>query len=100
MADISLPIRCCSSDIRWDGDNRYPLTIRCYGFEPKISPPTLYRSQTAVRALTALREVQYHRNQRFLARKKTVEGIAVDNSSELTVAEGSGVMQVRKPGSG
>jgi hypothetical protein len=52
MADISLPIKCYSSDTRWDGDKRYPHTIRCYGFEPKSSPPTLYRSQTAVRVLT------------------------------------------------
>src|SRR5450432_2349358 len=49
MASISLPIRCFSSDTGWDGDKRYPHTTRCYGFEPKSSPPTLYRGQTAVR---------------------------------------------------
>jgi hypothetical protein len=52
MADISFPIRCVSSDTRWDGDDRYPHTTRCYGFEPKSSPPTLYRGQTAVRVST------------------------------------------------
>ena len=52
MADISLPIRYFSSDTRWDGDQRYPHTTQCYGFEPKSSPPTLYRGQTAVRILT------------------------------------------------
>src|SRR5471030_1613028 len=56
MADISLPIRCCSSDTRWDGDQRYPHTTQCYGFEPKSSPPTLYRGQTAVRVLRPYRE--------------------------------------------
>src|SRR5436190_18323154 len=61
MADISLPIKCCSSDTRWGGDKRYPHTIRCYGFEPKISPPTPCRSQTAVRVFKTLREVQFHR---------------------------------------
>jgi hypothetical protein len=52
MADISLPIRCLSSDTGWDGDQRYPHTTPCYGFEPKSSPPTPYRGQTAVRVLT------------------------------------------------
>src|SRR6266487_4200560 len=61
MAGISLPIRCYSSDTRWGGDTRYPHTTRCYGFEPKISPPAPCRSQTAVRALKTLREVQFHR---------------------------------------
>src|SRR3984893_12869487 len=52
MASISLPIQCCSSDTGWDGDKRYPHTTQCYGFEPKSPPPTLYRSQTAVRVST------------------------------------------------
>jgi hypothetical protein len=52
MASISLPIKCLSSDTGWDGDKRYPHTTRCYGFEPKSPPPTLYRGQTAVRVLT------------------------------------------------
>src|SRR5476651_1771006 len=56
MADISLPIRCISSDTGWDGDQRYPHTTQCYGFEPKSSPPTLYRGQTAVRVLRPYRE--------------------------------------------
>jgi hypothetical protein len=56
MASISLPIQCFSSDTRWDGDKRYPHTTQCYGFEPKSSPPTLYRGQTAVRVLTPYRE--------------------------------------------
>ena len=56
MASISLPIRCLSSDTGWDGDDRYPHTIQCYGFEPKSSPPTLYRGQTAVRVLRPYRE--------------------------------------------
>ena len=80
MADISLPIRCGSSGIRWGGDHRYPLTIQCYRFEPKISPSTLYRSQTAVRALTAYEEFSTTVMQRLLASKKTVEGIAVGKS--------------------
>jgi hypothetical protein len=56
MASISLPIRCFSSDTRWDGDKRYPHTTQCYGFEPKSSPPTLYRGQTAVRVLRPYEE--------------------------------------------
>jgi hypothetical protein len=56
MADISLPIRCLSSDTGWDGDKRYPHTTQCYGFEPKSSPPTLYRGQTAVRVLRPYEE--------------------------------------------
>ena len=52
MASISLPIRYFSSDTGWDGDKRYPHTTRCYGFEPKSPPPTLYRDQTAVKVLT------------------------------------------------
>src|SRR5476651_110004 len=40
-----------SSDTGWDGDQRYPHTTQCYGFEPKSSPPTLYRGQTAVKVL-------------------------------------------------
>jgi hypothetical protein len=38
MADISLPIRCCLSDLRWDGNHRYPFTTRGYEIDLKISP--------------------------------------------------------------
>jgi hypothetical protein len=51
MAGISLSIKCLSSDTGWDGDQRYPHTTQCYGFEPMSSPPTLYRGQTAVKVL-------------------------------------------------
>jgi hypothetical protein len=40
MAGISLPIQCYSSVTKWGDNHHYPLTTRCYGFEPEISPPT------------------------------------------------------------
>jgi hypothetical protein len=39
MAHVSLPIRFSLSEIRWDGDPRYPFTKGYYGFEPKVFPP-------------------------------------------------------------
>jgi hypothetical protein len=39
MAGISLPIQRYSSVTRWGDDKHYPLTTRCYGFEPDVSPP-------------------------------------------------------------
>ncbi len=30
------------ADIRWDGNPRYPLSIRGFRFEPEISPPAPY----------------------------------------------------------
>ena len=95
MADISLPIQCCSSDTRWGGDERYPHTIRCYGFEAMISPPTPCLSQTAVRALKALREVQYHRtcNAPCAGRKPWKESRWA-TPPDLTVAGGIPAIQV------
>ena len=40
MAGISLPIQYSSSDTRWGGNHRYPLTTRCFRFEPDVSLPT------------------------------------------------------------
>ena len=37
MADISLPIRCCLSDLRWDGNHRYPFTTGGYEIDLKVS---------------------------------------------------------------
>ena len=85
MAGISLPIQCSSSGTKWGDNDRYPHTTRCYGLEPEVSLPdpvgataALRTAQTAVRALAALGESSVPPYvQRFVATKKTVEGIAV-----------------------
>src|SRR5581483_4749138 len=38
------------SDIRWDGDQSYPFTTRCYEFKLNVSPPTPWLCLAAVRA--------------------------------------------------
>src|SRR5471030_3434953 len=91
MADISLPIRCFSSDTRWDGDQRYPHTTQCYGFEPKSSPPTLYRGQTAVRVLRPYREFSTTVRATLAGQQENLLGVARwsrNPLSNFTVAGG------------
>src|SRR5512146_1227557 len=76
MAHVSLPIRLSLSEIRWDGNLRYPFTKGCYGFEHKVSPPTPSQGVQDVQAFRALREVQSTVMQRFLARKKSLSRVA------------------------
>ena len=91
MASISLPIQCLSSDTGWDGDKRYPYTTRCYGFEPKGPPPTLYRGQTAVRVLTPYGEFSTTVHATLPAQEENLLGAARwsrNPLSNFTVADG------------
>ena len=87
---VDPPIQCCSSDTRWDGDDRYPHTTQCYGFEPKISPPTLYRGQTAVRVLRPYGEFSTTVHATLAGQQENLLGAARwsrDPLSNFTVAD-------------
>src|ERR1017187_10069051 len=69
------------SDIRWDGDRRYPLTTGCNRFEPKVSLPGPPLYATLREGTRTLQEVRYHRKSNACwPARKTVAACAVGAS--------------------